>query len=106
MLQFTPYTVDKEAIINPHIRVSNILEPIDESIIFSYHLGEFPGSDQGIMLTLYYFDVDSLGELLYINFMRLPKWLIRYIKEGNSIEIVDELKNICIDLHPQKMNHA
>ena len=106
MLKFTPYTVGKEAMINPHIMVSNILEPIDESIIFSYHLGEFPGSDQGIMLTLYYFDVDSLGELLCINFMRLPKWLIRFIKEGNSIQVVDGLKNISIELHPHKMSHA
>jgi len=92
--------------INPNIMVSNILEPIDESIIFSYHLGEFPGSDQGIMLTLYYFDVDSLGELLYINFMRLPKWLIRSIKEGNSIQIIDALKHISIELHPHEMSHV
>lgn len=103
MLKFTPYTVDKETMISPHIIVSNTLEPIDESILFSYQLGEFPGSDQGIMLTLYYFDVDSLGELLYVNFMSLPKWLIGYIKEGHSIYIVDRSKNISIELEPQKL---
>ena len=101
MLEFASYSIDKKIVEDPHIMVSNILEPIDDSVIFIYHLAEFPGCDQGIMLTLYYFDVDSLGELLYVNLMRLPKWLIGYIESGHNVSVTDRSKNITIELTPQ-----
>ena len=86
MVDFVTYIVD------------DILEPVDDTVMFTYHLGEMPGTNLGVALTLQYSDAESNVELLSFILIQLPSWLIEHIQEGKTVIITDVAKNITIDL--------
>jgi len=101
MVDFVTYIVDKNFVERPNIMVSDALEKIDDTVVFTYHLGELPGVNVGIVLTLQYSDVDSKAELLSIILIDLPSWLVECIEDGKTVSINDVAKNISIELTPE-----
>lgn len=98
MVDFVTYIVDDILEGRPKIVVADILEPIDDTVMFTYHLGEMPGTNLGVALTLQYSDAESNVELLSFILIQLPSWLIEHIQEGKTVMITDVAKNITIDL--------
>ena len=101
MLAFTPYTLKEKSSGLPDIVLSNILEPTHENIRVCYQLGEFPGLNVGVILTLYYFDAESMGELFYINLKSLPEWIIGFLEDGNNFILIDAPQHITLELNPK-----
>ncbi|MCO4837189.1 MAG: hypothetical protein KC426_03715 [Oceanospirillaceae bacterium] len=94
---------------NPCIAVSDLLEVIDDSVDFTYHIGSTSYSYNGspsaskaaTTLTLQYYDAESKGELYAIMFPDMPAWLINQIELGNSVKLVDAVKQVTIELASQ-----
>ena len=101
MVDYVTYAVKKDDGDQVEIVVSDILEPIDDTILFNFYRGEMPGANVGITLVLQYSDIDSKGELLSIVLIELPEWLVRHIEDGKRLQIKDAAKNLSIELTPE-----
>lgn|GEM_PF-1536902 len=101
MVDYVTYAVKKDDGDQVEIAVSDILEPIDDTILFNFYLGEMPGANVGTTLVLQYSDIDSKGELLSIVLIELPEWLVRHIEDGKRLQIKDSAKNVSIELTPE-----
>ncbi len=98
MVDIVAYLIDKKNNHPPEILVSDILENIDESIYFRYHLGQLKEGQLGTALTLQYYDKESNGELLSIILPELSNELIKAIEGGVTIKVTDTSKGITINL--------
>jgi hypothetical protein len=85
----------------PSIVVSDLLEVIDDSVDFSYHLGPLSEGNMGIALTLQYHDAESKGELHSVILPDMPAWLVDMIEQGDSVKILDSARQVTIELASQ-----
>ena len=89
----------------PGIVVNNLLEALDGTVDFTYHIGSTPHmgvpSEEATTLTLQYYDAESRGELHSIILPDMPAWMINHIERGDLVQVVDSTKKITIELTSQ-----